>query len=378
MFISRAELLENNETTREHLSNKRAETEKIESDKRNTDPFNGGLFQGCFKCPLPYNQPINDIMDGVTRCPRCAWELEEGGCLHCGFAIEGYGSDDISDDDESITMTDAADDIEDGFSAIDADDTAWNELYPELQFHMHHHHHVHRHDSDGSSILHRSLGLDHSDDEDSDDSEMSGFIDDDPIEEGAETDHSTLVGGNTIISDSDGDMEAQLGTVPVIPIAPRPNVRQTISFDDDDDDDDDDDGDGDGDGDGDEDEDEDEDDDDEPIRAPTRAFQQRRQISSTSIDRASRLQSRATTASTRTSISDSDDDDEDEEGLPPSNISNHDHAPGSNTHSPISLEDDSDAPVAPVRSRLRGLRPGRVRPSQRRGRRRGQATVSTN
>ena len=28
---------------------------------------------------------IEDLQDGVTRCPRCAWELEEGMCGQCGF-----------------------------------------------------------------------------------------------------------------------------------------------------------------------------------------------------------------------------------------------------------------------------------------------------
>ncbi|KLJ10712.1 hypothetical protein EMPG_13924, partial [Blastomyces silverae] len=111
-----------------------------------------------------------------------------------------------------------------------------------------------------------------------------------------------------------------------------------------------------------------------PVRAPTRAVQQRRQISSDSVNRASRLQNRATTASTRTSVLDSDDE-EDGEGGPAFNL-NRVHASGSNAHSPISLDDDSDVPFAPTRSRRRGPRPGQIRPSQRRDRRRGQGTIS--
>ncbi|OAX84458.1 hypothetical protein ACJ72_01182 [Emergomyces africanus] len=346
MFISRAELLDNNETTKEHLSNKQAETEKIDSDKRNTDPRNGGLFQGCFKFPTPFNQPIDDIMDGVTRCPQCTWELVDGSCLHCGFELEGYDSYDLSDEDESITMTDIADDIEDGFSALDGD------YFADLEYHMHHHHH---------HVLHHEG----SDEEGSHDSEMSDFIDDGPIEEDAETDRSTAIDGNTIMSDSDG--EGFTGTVATSLQGP-----QRIHIYDDDDDDD---GNNDNEeeteqGEDEDGDDDDDDEDDEPIRAPTRAVHQRCQTSATSVNRCSGFQSRSTTTSTRTSVDYSDDDDgddddneDDEEGLSPPNISNNTHASGSNIHSPIPLEDDSDVPIAPGRSSRRAPHPGRIRSS---------------
>ncbi|OJD18723.1 hypothetical protein AJ78_01260 [Emergomyces pasteurianus Ep9510] len=374
IFISRAELLEGNETTKEHLSNKQAETEKIDSHKRNTDPLNGGLFEGCFKSALPFNQPINDIIDGVTRCPRCTWELEDGSCIHCGFGVEGYDSFDPSDQDDSISMTDAAEDIEDGFSTVDGD------YFAELEYHMHHHHHHHHHDD----MHHQD-----SDEEDSHDSEMSDFIDDGPIEEDVETDHSAAVGENTIISDSDSDMETHIDTVPVGSLAPRLGGQQTIHFgvydDDNDNYDDTDIYDGNNDNEEeveqDEDDDEDDDVDDEPVRAPTtRAAHQRRQASSTSANRASRFQSRTTTSSTRASVGDSDDDDDEDgdEGFSPPNISNHNRASGPNSTHTIFIEDDSDVPVGPIRTSHRGSRPGRIRPNQRRGSHRGQAAVSTN
>ncbi|OJD23550.1 hypothetical protein ACJ73_05092 [Blastomyces percursus] len=388
MFISRAELLEGDETTKEHLSNKLAETEKMESDKSNKDPVNGGLFQGCFKCPLPFNEPINDILDGVTRCPRCAWELEEGECHHCGFSAVGYSSggshsdSDLSGEDGSITMTDALDEIEDGFSGIDTDDIAWNELYGDFEYPVHQHQqNVVSNASDLSSMNHRS---DYSDDEDSHDSEMSDFIDDGPIEEEAiETDRSTVVGGNTIISDSDSDMQSQIVAAPAVSRAPCP--RQPIPFGDDDGDEEHDYGNNDyqreiagniNNIDDDDYDDEGDDDDDEPVRAPTRTVQQRRQIFSYSINSASRLRNRATTASTRTSVLDSDDEEDGEGGSVLLNLSTRAHASGSNAHSAISLDDDSDVPFAPTRSQRRGPRPGQIRPSQRRDRRRGQGTNS--
>ncbi|ODH33998.1 hypothetical protein ACO22_03221 [Paracoccidioides brasiliensis] len=393
MFISRAELLENNETTAEHLSNKRAETEKIEIDKHNPDPSTGGLFQGCFKCAGRFIQPINDVMDGVTRCPRCAWELEEGGCLHCGFAIEGYtDSEYITDDDASITITDAADDIEDGFSAIDDDGMDWSEFYganaPGNHFNAHHHqhqYHQHEHDTDASSIIHGHIYR--SEDEDTHDSDMSDFIDDGPVEEAGETDHSTVVDENTVISDGelDGHSTENLSSSRR---STRAAVRQTITLDDDDDDDE---------YEEEEDIEEDRDDvdaadaaydedneDNEPIRSPTRAIQQRRQrrqTSSTSFERPSRLQSSATTVSRRAVVSDDDDDDDDDdhhsdESHLITNVSNQAQVSGSHANSPITLDDDSDVPVRPARRSRRGSRPDRVRLNQRRSRRtRSQAMI---
>ncbi|WEW61280.1 E3 ubiquitin ligase [Emydomyces testavorans] len=112
IFISRPELLEKNETTAEHMTNQLQETERIDSDKKNADPETGGLFQGCFKNIVIPGMPIRDLADGVDRCPECAWELEDGDCIRCGYARDGWGdeddyhgSDDYFDsDDESAIM----------------------------------------------------------------------------------------------------------------------------------------------------------------------------------------------------------------------------------------------------------------------------------
>lgn len=102
MFITRIELLPEDETTDEHDAAKRAEALQIETDK---SPGGEGLFGGAFKNTLgPGTRllagivPIHDVEDGVDRCPICAWELEEGECNHCGFNEDE--DDDFSDDED--------------------------------------------------------------------------------------------------------------------------------------------------------------------------------------------------------------------------------------------------------------------------------------
>ena len=103
MFVSRIELLPEDETTNEHDQAKRAEALQIDTDK---GPGGEGLFKGAFTRPNPAFhhptnigpvRPIRDQEDGVDRCPVCAWELEEGACMHCGY----NDSDDDEDSDES-------------------------------------------------------------------------------------------------------------------------------------------------------------------------------------------------------------------------------------------------------------------------------------
>lgn len=96
MFIGRSELTDANETTQEHLANQVAETEQVERDKQNTDPRTGGLFQGCFNnTPIP----LYDNAEGVSRCPGCFWELEDGECTHCGYTVSDSEQDQELDDE---------------------------------------------------------------------------------------------------------------------------------------------------------------------------------------------------------------------------------------------------------------------------------------
>jgi hypothetical protein len=97
MFISRIELLPEDETTTEHDDAKRAEALQIDTDK---GPGGEGLFKGAFHNKALQNglRAIRDDEDGVDRCPVCAWELEEGECTRCGY--NESDDEDYSDDSD--------------------------------------------------------------------------------------------------------------------------------------------------------------------------------------------------------------------------------------------------------------------------------------
>ncbi|KAL3450673.1 hypothetical protein BJX65DRAFT_269841 [Aspergillus insuetus] len=219
LFTSRAELLDKEETTEQHKTHQREEAEKLEADKKNTNPREAGLFRGIFnKSRHPPGVPIIDLEDGVVRCPHCSWELDETGCVNCGYRHDDdsmSGTDWRSDSEENSEMTDPYEeedeDIEDGFGEAPGFD--WGEWYdrvpveaipPEL-FHprivslghnrfpilpgMHDHLNYDSHDS-----VHD--GDDDDEDEDEEDEDMDSFIDDgEPSEDYAsDSDRSTVVG----------------------------------------------------------------------------------------------------------------------------------------------------------------------------------------
>ncbi|KAJ5281592.1 hypothetical protein N7478_006964 [Penicillium angulare] len=131
MFTSRPELLDREDTTADHSKNHREESDRLDRDKANTDPVSGGLFGGLFKPPQP--KPIVDIEDGVTRCPLCSFELEDGiNCGGCGYIYQpdpegtDYSGSDISDSD---------------LGSMIEGDTDSEEDYEGEQQHHHHHHH---------------------------------------------------------------------------------------------------------------------------------------------------------------------------------------------------------------------------------------------
>src|SRR3984885_6641909 len=105
MFISRIELLPEDETTNEHDEAKRAEAQQIDADKA---PGGEGLFKGAFKnahlnpWPTALPRAIRDVEDGVDRCPICTWELEEGACEHCGYYDSDEDDSDESDDTRAL------------------------------------------------------------------------------------------------------------------------------------------------------------------------------------------------------------------------------------------------------------------------------------
>ena len=108
MFISRVELLPEDETTNEHDEAKHEEAQQIETDKATGGQ---GLFKGAFIQPPhagPHllgalGAPIRDFEDNVDRCPLCAWELEDGECNHCGWNDDS-GDDESDEDDDTRSL----------------------------------------------------------------------------------------------------------------------------------------------------------------------------------------------------------------------------------------------------------------------------------
>ncbi|KAI4918137.1 hypothetical protein J4E90_002517 [Alternaria incomplexa] len=95
VFIARAELLPTGESIEDHKKWQKDEADAVQLDKDNADPRAGGLFKGCFRLPPHQNrlslQIVRDQEDGVDRCPLCTWELEDGGCTHCGLIFDETG-----------------------------------------------------------------------------------------------------------------------------------------------------------------------------------------------------------------------------------------------------------------------------------------------
>jgi hypothetical protein len=210
MFTSHAELLEKGETTAEHTKHQREEAERLEADRANLDPRTGGLFQGSFKERVPLGRPIIDVEDNVTRCPICSWELEDDECLHCGYLNDESATGTGTETDENSEMTDYFDEVDD----ID-EEPSWHETYEgipfeQLPFGLHQFHnqshqfHLHHHlawqfPPSGSS----PMPDDSDEDEESDDEDdMESFLDDEQ-EDDTNTDHSTIVGDRSPITETE-------------------------------------------------------------------------------------------------------------------------------------------------------------------------------
>jgi len=122
MFISRAELLPEDETVKEHEQAKEEEAAQLATDRAGKTLF-GGAFHAPHPADIPLRRilqaarlaPIRDAADDVVRCPHCTWELEDGICIHCGYGDE---SEDVSESDED---SDAEDSINSIDSELDAD-----------------------------------------------------------------------------------------------------------------------------------------------------------------------------------------------------------------------------------------------------------------
>lgn len=123
LFVNRAELIPEGETTEDHRKWQQEEADIIERDKSNTDRRTGGLFRGCFGSHRPYSGPIIDDADGVTRCPVCAWEIEDGVCQQCSLA---FGSDGEVYSVEEFSDSEGPSFDSDGGSVPGSVHTAWH------------------------------------------------------------------------------------------------------------------------------------------------------------------------------------------------------------------------------------------------------------
>ncbi|KAK8165894.1 hypothetical protein BC567DRAFT_265492 [Phyllosticta citribraziliensis] len=93
VFINRTELLPTGETEDQHKQWQKEEADIVQADKSNNDAQSGGLFKGCFKArPDAGLRVVRDQMDGVDRCPMCAWELVDRECSQCGLQFDETGA----------------------------------------------------------------------------------------------------------------------------------------------------------------------------------------------------------------------------------------------------------------------------------------------
>ena len=134
MFISRAELLPEDETIQEHQQAKEDEARLLAADR--TGP---GLFKGAFRRQqhpsrhLHYRRGVMDREDNVVRCPNCHWELEHGECLQCGF--HEYESGDSITDSELELSTPHSELSEFEPDDDDMDDAFYGIAYPHSSRH---------------------------------------------------------------------------------------------------------------------------------------------------------------------------------------------------------------------------------------------------
>ncbi|QSZ28641.1 hypothetical protein DSL72_003140 [Monilinia vaccinii-corymbosi] len=100
IFISRGQIMPNDETVEQHKQRNAEETQLVERDKNSPE----GLFRGTF--PLRHGEVWHDEADGVMRCPSCGHEHEGGPtCESCGAEFDDvYDFSDMSDDGDLSDM----------------------------------------------------------------------------------------------------------------------------------------------------------------------------------------------------------------------------------------------------------------------------------
>ena len=99
------------ETTEEHRVLQQEEASLVDKDKATGASTGKSLFGARFQDSGPRHVPaIRDVEDGVDRCPRCTWELEDGWCESCGYGVaDGYSEPSMSDSDRSYYTNDLDD-----------------------------------------------------------------------------------------------------------------------------------------------------------------------------------------------------------------------------------------------------------------------------
>ncbi|KAL9042131.1 MAG: hypothetical protein Q9214_003875, partial [Letrouitia sp. 1 TL-2023] len=122
IFISRLELLPAGDTTEDHKKVQADEAALVEHDKENARNQGRGLFNGRFNLAVPRLAPIRDAADGVDRCPRCAWEIENGVCGSCGYRVP-LGEEEEEEDDD------------DDYESFESDGLSFSSLAEEIQTH---------------------------------------------------------------------------------------------------------------------------------------------------------------------------------------------------------------------------------------------------
>ena len=114
IFANRPELMPPGETTEEHKKWQAEEAAVVEKD-RSSKGSKGGLFRGCFRRrSIMRAAPIRD--DGIDRCPRCTWELEDGQCESCGYPDGGAQLSESDSSDyypDELYHVDRIDDMDD-------------------------------------------------------------------------------------------------------------------------------------------------------------------------------------------------------------------------------------------------------------------------
>jgi len=90
--VTRAELLPSGEDTEAHRKSHKEEADAIEQGKARSVSTSRGLF-GFSRHATPRRiAVIRDDEDGVERCPQCTWEIQDGWCESCGYAVMDDGS----------------------------------------------------------------------------------------------------------------------------------------------------------------------------------------------------------------------------------------------------------------------------------------------